>query len=330
MTKVLMLSLLVFCGTMANAQVLPAFGGSRSGTTGLQFLKLGPDARSNALAGSVVGEINDAAAAFWNPAGLVELDTQKIHIQTGNTQYFAGVSMNHATVIFQPEKYRSFGLSLMNMRSPEMAVTTEFMPKGTGQSYSVNDLMLAFTYSQVLTDNFRFGVGLKYANENIAGIVSQAGLFDFGFQYKIGVRDLMFGVAISNFGFNVNPAGEITLVNLRSSQVIDEFEEVSVPASFKMGFSATALEKGKHHVKTNLQLNHPTDNQESISFGVEYSRNRLLFVRGGYSLGTQGAYPTFGLGVDLQRRFGDLGLDYAFIAKNNLGFNQQFTLSISI
>ena len=330
MAKVLLLSVLFLCSAVVDAQVLPAFGGSRSGTTGLQFLKLGPDARSNALAGSVVGEINDGAAAFWNPAGLVEMDTQKIHIQTGNTQYFAGVSMNHAAVIFQPVSYRSFGFSLMNMRSPEMVVTTEFMPKGTGQSYLVNDLMLAFTYSQVLTDNFRFGVGLKYANENIAGIVSQAGLFDFGFQYKIGIRDLMFGVAISNFGFNVNPQGEISLVNLRSTDIVDEFEEVSVPASFKMGFSGTAFEKGIHHIKANLQLNHPTDNQESVSMGLEYSRNKLLFVRGGYALGQDGNYPTFGIGLDLPRRFGELGFDYAFIAKNNLGFSQQFTLSIAI
>lgn len=330
MTKVWLVATLMAVSALAQAQVLPAFGGSRSGTTGLQFLKLGPDARSNALAGSVVGEINDAAAAFWNPAGLVELDTQKFHIQTGNTQYFAGVTMNHAAVVFQPRSYRSFGLSLLNMRSPEMPVTTEFMPKGTGQTYLVNDLMLAFTYSQVLTDNFRFGVALKYANENIAGVVSQAGLFDFGFQYKIGIRDLMFGVAISNFGFNVNPQGEISLISLRAPEVANEFEEVAVPASFKMGFSATAFEKGKHHLKTNLQLNHPTDNQESVSVGAEYSRNDLLFVRTGYLIGTAGSYPTFGVGVDLPRRFGELGFDYAFIAKNNLGFSQQFTLSISL
>ncbi|MGB0432657.1 MAG: PorV/PorQ family protein, partial [Bacteroidia bacterium] len=229
--------LLLFFTAQLNAQILPAFGGSRSGTTGMQFLKIGPDARSNALAGSVVGEVNDAASIFWNPAGAVELDSQKLHIQTGNVQYFGGIGLNHGVLVYQPEKFKSFSVGVMNFRSPEMDITTEFMPQGTGQTYALNDLMLALSYSQVLTDNFRFGISLKYANENIMGVVSQAGLFDFGFQYRVGVKDLMFGVAISNFGFNVNPQGEIELITLNGLVSVNQFEEIAVPASFKMGFS---------------------------------------------------------------------------------------------
>lgn len=33
----------------ANAQILPSFGDSRSGSTGMQFLKISPDARSMSL-----------------------------------------------------------------------------------------------------------------------------------------------------------------------------------------------------------------------------------------------------------------------------------------
>jgi len=316
--------------TQANAQILPAFGGSRSGTTGMQFLKIGPDARSNALAGSVVGEINTASAIFWNPAGMVELDSQNIHIQTGNVQYFGGVGLNFGSVALQKDRYRSLGFAVMNLRSPEMPVTTEFMPNGTGQTFAVNDVMLALSYSQVLTDNFRFGVTLKYANENIAGIVTQAGLFDFGFQYKVGLKDLMFGVAISNFGFNATPNGEIEIIGLGSYKKVDQFEEVAVPASFKMGFSGGLYNKGKHYVKACLQLNHPTDNQESIAMGLEYARNKLLFLRTGYLLGFQGTYPSFGGGINLPRRFGVLRFDYAFIARKSLGYNQQLTIGVSL
>jgi len=326
---VLLVGLMV--ATTGFAQLLPAFGGSRSGTTGLQFLKLGPDARSNALAGAVVGEINDEAAVFWNPAGIVELDTQKLHIQTGHTAYFAGVGINHASVVYQPERFRSFGIGLMNMRSPEMPVTTEFMPLGTGQTFSVNDLLVSFSYAQVLTENFRFGATLKYANENIAGVVAQAGLIDFGFQYEVGVRDLMFGVAISNFGFNVTPGGEIGLVGISGNETtIDNFEEFSVPASFKMGFSGTAYEKGMHKVRALLQLNHPTDNQESLALAFEYSRNGILYLRTGYALGQAGTYPSLGGGINLYRRFGNLRIDYAFLAKNSMGISQQVTLAASI
>lgn len=297
----------------------------------MQFLKLGPDARSNALSGAVVGEINDEAAIFWNPAGIVELDTQKFHLQTGHTAYFAQTDINHAAVVFQPEEFRSFGFGIMNMRSPEMPVTTEFMPLGTGQTFSVNDLLLSFSYAQVLTENFRFGASLKYANENIAGVVAQAGLVDFGFQYKVGVKDLMFGVAISNFGFNVDPQGEINLVGFgTNSQSVTNFEELSVPASFKMGFSGTAYKRNGHHLMALAQLNHPTDNQESLALAFEYSRNSLLFLRTGYALGITGNFPTFGGGINLRRRFGNLRIDYAMVGRNSMGVSQQITLAASV
>lgn len=314
----------------SQAQILPAFGGSRSGTTGLQFLKIGPDARSNALSGSVTGEINSAAAIFWNPAGLVELDSQHFHVQTGNVQYFGGSSINHGSMVYQPDQLKSFGLAIMNMRTSDMKVTTEFMPNGTGQTFAVNDLMIGASFAQALTENFRYGVTLKYANENIAGVVTQAGLFDFGFQYKVGIKDLMFGVVISNFGFNVKPTGEIDLIGLKALTKVDKFNSMAVPASFRMGFSGTLIRKNSQSLKGFLQLNHPTDNQETIATGLEYNRNNVLFLRTGYLIGFSGTYPTFGGGINLLRRFGNLRFDYAFIARKSLGFNQQITLGISI
>lgn len=311
------------------SQILPSFGGSRSGTAGMQFLKLGPDARSNAMAGSVVGNANDASAVFWNPAGAVELDTQRFHLQTGHTQYFGGINMNHGAFIWQPEKYRSFGFAIMNLQSPEMDVTTEFMPFGTGQTYFVNDLLMAFTYSQVLTDNFRFGVALKYANENIAGVVTQSGLFDFGFQYQIDVRDIMFGVTVSNFGVNVRPEGNVELITFQGRDTVSQFEEIAVPATFRLGFSGNIFKRKKSSLITTLQLNHPTDNRETVSWGFEYAFKELLFVRTGYWFGQRGAYPTFGMGVNLQRRFGRLSFDYAFVARQALGAMHQLTLGIS-
>ena len=53
-----------------QAQVLPAFGATRAGTTGMQFLKIGPDARSAGLSGNFVALVNDVSAVYWNPTGL--------------------------------------------------------------------------------------------------------------------------------------------------------------------------------------------------------------------------------------------------------------------
>jgi hypothetical protein len=296
----------------------------------MQFLKASPDPRSNSLAGSVVGETNAAASIFWNPSGTVILDSQRIHVQTGNTQYFAGVTANHAAVVYQTNDLRSFGVGLFNMRSADMAVTTEFLPQGTGQTFGVNDLVLAFSYAQMLTDYFSFGLVAKYAEDNIAGVVTRAGLVDLGFQYQIGFRDISFGVGIANFGFNATPTGEIELVGIHQVATRTDFEEISVPATFKMGLSGNLLKRNANILKANLQLNHPTDNRESLSVGFEYARKGMLFVRSGYLLGHDGTYPTFGTGVRLMRRFGYLEVDYAFVARQSLGYSHQLGLGFSI
>ncbi|NBV04892.1 MAG: hypothetical protein EBS08_04425, partial [Cytophagia bacterium] len=45
--------------TVAEAQWLPAFGRSRIGTAGFQFLKIQPDARSAAMAGNAINLVNE-------------------------------------------------------------------------------------------------------------------------------------------------------------------------------------------------------------------------------------------------------------------------------
>ena len=97
--------LIVFANSLLSsvAQILPTFGNSRSGTSGMQFLKVWPDARSGALGGAVTAIVNDPSAAYWNPAGLVKGDTGKfkylppdilqIPINIGFRQYLIGANM---------------------------------------------------------------------------------------------------------------------------------------------------------------------------------------------------------------------------------------------
>ena len=315
---------------IVSAQILPSFGSSRSGTTGMQFLKLGPDAASNGAAGTVVGHVKDASAAFWNPSGICVSDSQKLRFQVGQSRYFANMNLSHAALIFQNKRHAAFGLSIMSLNSPEMDVTTEFMPMGTGEKFGVSNLLVGFSYAQYLLDNFKFGLTVKYANENIAGVVSHNGLFDFGFQYLVGLRDVSFGVAISNFGFNVRPNGEVTITTLNAERQIDEFNEIAVPATFKLGATGTVIKKDKHWLMASLQLNHPTDNKESFAIGANYSYKELLFLRTGYQFGVQGLYPSCGFGLKLQRYFGDIQLDYSYTTRNILGSLHQVTLGFSL
>ena len=79
------------------------------------------------------------------------------------------------------------------------------------------------------------------------------------------------------------------------------------------------------------QLNHPTDNNESYNFGVEYQWHQLLHVRTGYQFGVDENYlPSFGLGLLVKRKFGNIRFDYGFQAKKLLGVIHRITLTADI
>ncbi|MFM7587300.1 MAG: PorV/PorQ family protein [Bacteroidota bacterium] len=314
-----------------RAQVLPAFGATRAGTTGMQFLKIGPDARSAGLSGNFVALVNDVSAVYWNPAGLALLDTQRYHFQMGQTQYWADIGISYLSAVRRFSGGSAIGLSVVGLNSGEMPVTTEFQPFGTGETFTANSSLVGLTYAQSLTDMFSFGISAKWARENLAGVVTQNLLTDFGFAYQIGLRNATLAVCVSNFGVNVRPDGSLQRLRLTGRDTLTEFEEISVPALFRVGLAFDVLNQESHRIRAAVQLNHPTDNRETLGLGGEYAYKKLLFARMGYELGVDEALlPSFGVGFVLPRRFGALRLDYGFNNKTRLGSVHRFTLGIAL
>jgi hypothetical protein len=334
MTRVIVASVvlvLLLMPVSVRAQVLPAFGATRAGTTGMQFLKIGPDARSAGLSGNFVAMVNDVSAVYWNPAGLALLDTQRYHVQMGQTQYWADIGISYLSAVRRFSGGSALGLSVVGLNSGEMPVTTEFQPFGTGETFTANSSLVGLTYAQSLTDMFSFGISAKWARENLAGVVTQNLLTDFGFAYQIGLRNATLAVCVSNFGVNVRPDGSLQRLRLTGQDTLTEFEEISVPALFRVGLAFDVLDQESHRIRGSIQLNHPTDNRETLGLGGEYAYRNLLFARMGYELGVDEALlPSFGVGFVLPRRFGALRLDYGFNNKTRLGSVHRFTLGLAL
>ncbi|MEX0968187.1 MAG: PorV/PorQ family protein [Bacteroidia bacterium] len=327
----IMLTLLAWLGFDAAAQILPSFGDSRTGTTGMQFLKIAPDARSAGMAGSFTAVADDVSALYWNPAGLIHADSRTYALQFGHTQYFADINLNYAAATFTRNNVHYFGVSLISLSTPEMKVTTEFQPEGTGETFEAANLALALTFAQRLTDNFSFGLTGKYAYEGIAGISAHSGLFDFGFRYDLNLRNTRFAATVSNFGFNVDPEGEITLQTLNGPEVVDDFDKMAVPAIFRLGVATEAIQQEQWRIVISGQLNHPTDNNETFGIGSEFDFRQRLFARAGYEFGVDEAgIPAFGFGLKLQRRFGNIKVDYGFNNKVIIGTIHRITLGLGL
>jgi Type IX secretion system protein PorV len=316
---------------LGKAQLLPSFGDSRIGTTGFQFLKIAPDARSVGMATSYIAVVNDVSAVYWNPAGLTKTDTFDFNVMAGHTAYYGNTTLNHLAASYKigTESYLGFGLVYFN--SGIMDVTTEYMPFGTGQTFRAVDVALGLSFAQALTESFSFGATAKYVFEGIAGININTVVFDFGFQYDVGLANTRFAVSMNNFGFNATPQGTIEVDKGNGPETVDNFEQVSTPSVFRLGIAWDPIKKDKNLLTLSAQLNHPTDNNETLGIGTEYVWNNLLFLRAGYLIGEdETGLPYFGFGLKLKRRFGALLFDYGFNNKSRLGIAHKFSIGVSL
>ncbi|HYG14513.1 MAG TPA: PorV/PorQ family protein [Bacteroidia bacterium] len=330
--KRLLLIASLFATVAVQAQVLPSFGNSRTGTTGMQFLKIAPDARSTGMAGSFISVTSDLSSLYWNPAGLSRIDTADYHVQLGHTLYFGGINMSWGAFGMRTGGQSFFGLNVMSLNVGEMEETTEFQPTGTGRTFSPSNLVIGATYSRILTRNFSFGVTGKYAREGMAGVAVNNVMFDLGLDYLIqDVRNLRFAVTLTNFGINVEPSGKVQVLKINGEEEVTSFQNISVPTTFRLGASIDAVNKGNHVLRTSLQLNHPADNNETMAIGLEYVLKRILFVRTGYEFGQdEKGFPPIGVGYMLPRRFGRFTIDYSLNNKARLGNIHRLTLGLRL
>ncbi len=313
------------------AQLFPKYGDSRSGTTGFQFLKIAPDARSVGMGEAFTAVANDLSAVYWNPAGLTKLDTSNIHAQVGQTNYFSNINMQHIVVAKKIRPSVFLAAQLEYLSTGYMNVSTEFAPTGNGQQFNFSDLSAGVTLAKALTDNFSFGFNLKYIREGIATVYTQNVVADFGFQYDIGKGNTRFAVGVSNFGSPTSPGGSLTKLTFGGDSTYKSFEKINVPSIFRLGVATDVVKKNNQILTIAAQLNHPTDNNESFNFGAEYGWHKLLYARTGYQFGTDENYlPSFGVGLAIKRKFGNIRFDYGFQAKKLLGVIHRVTLTVDL
>lgn len=329
----MMLSALLI-GQRSVSQLLPDLGGQRTGISSLQFLKIGVGARGCGMGESMVAVADDISSLYWNPAGLV-LDPDN-GIMVAHSGWLVDMQHDFLGASYHVTPDDVLGLSVISLRTDDMPVTTETQPFGTGAYFHYSDLGIGATYARRMTSQFSFGVTARYVEEDLATLKIQTVLFDLGTHYSTGLGSLRLGVSVTNFGSDVAPHGEATLLD---GSTVSSFQSYSPPTQFKFGLAFEPYQDDDQHITTSVQLNHPNDNAEDFRFGAEYAWSGWIRFRVGLRRSIGDAWfdksqrsaddYSFGVGVASPLAFSNVALDYSFTNFNVLGAVHRLSCSMT-
>lgn len=315
-----------------------------------EFLTIGVGARAQALGNSTVASSTDIFSTYWNPAGLVDVDSTTgliagaMHAEqfAGNTKFdYLGISLPIAS------GGRRFGVSLIRQGTDDVPNTLNLIePDGTVNYdnvtlFSVADYAMLFSYAQPtqwLKGRVSVGGNLKIIRRIIGDFSKAWGVgADIGLRYADGPfrAGLVLRDATSTFSSwktELTDAQLATLQQTGNTLPDASGSEVARPtllpsATYRFGFGrfgfapeATALITfdGKRNAivqSDNISMD--------LAAGLELDFQQKVFARFGVDqfqyirpLGEEEKLsPRFALGLGVQlKRF---SLDYAFSNPGN-------------
>ncbi len=321
---------------MASGQVFPEFGGERTGISIVSALKIGVGARSAGMGETFVAIADDASALYWNPAGITQFKTNQALF--GYTRWFGGLTHQSANAIYHLDEQNAVGVGMSMLGVGLIPVTTEFQPRGTGETFRLQDVNLGLTYSRQFTEQFSAGITLHYVHEDLGKASLGGVLFDAGTYYRTGLGSSRFAVAVSNFGGKIRPSGTVSTVGSLpdfNGGTQSSFQSFDPPINFRIGFAMEPILEENYRLTVALQLNHPNDNTENYCIGSEYFTKFIgnfpaeVSLRAGWKINAGQENLSFGAGafLPISEPFG-ISLDYSYSQFKTLGAVQRFSVGL--
>lgn len=325
MKKLLIILFICLLSFETKAQLFPTLGGQRAGISAVQFLKIGVSSRAASMGDAFVAVANDVSALYWNPAGLTQAPADQVMFS--HNEWLTDIKHDFVGGLYHLSSNDAVGVALTSLHMKEMPVTTETQPFGTGEYFTFGDVAVAVSYSRKMTEQFSFGGTVRYVEETLDKLKMRGVMIDLGTYYWTGLGSSRFAVTVSNFGNNMAPDGDVVLFGGRKKS---EWQSFSPPTMFRIGFAFEPYQSEDQMVTTSVQLNHPNDNSENVSTGIEYKWKNIFFLRGGYRFNVEEQNYSLGAGVRMPLRVADVTFDYAFSNFTRLGSAHRFSLILGL
>ncbi len=310
------------------------------GTSSAAFLEIGVGAYSQSMGGAFTAIANDVTALYWNPAGITQLN--KLALSVNYTEWLAGTAHEYFGVVIPFPGRFSVGFSVNALNYVDkQPVRTIQLPDGTGEYYSASDMAMAATVAATITDKFSFGLTGKYILQQLWHESASAMAIDVGVLYKTRIEGLQIGTTIANYGSEMKLSGrdlrraydadEAHYSNDRLN-VIFETDQFPLPLLFRFGVAYSFTLMNYHQFTLATDLNHPSNNVESLDLGLEWNFRQLIVARVGYnSLFDDSRENGLSMGFGLTPSLGNstnIGFNYAWSEWGLLGNVQRFSIEL--
>lgn len=296
--------------------------------TGFQFLSVVSDARAAAMAEAMTSLQIGSGAMFFNPAGMAEM-TGFIDGTASLNKWIADIRHNTFSLALRPAEgnYGVFGLSAQTVDYGEFYGTiVSESDKGyedTG-TFELNAIALGVGYAKQLTDRFSIGGQVRWVQQDLGGSSIAVNIrpdpsdstgvnrladtssvenklsplvFDFGTQFRTGIKSLVFGMSVRNFSKEVKYAEE----------------GFQAPLVFNLGISMNVMDLMNagsldQSLRVSIDATHFRDHPEQIKVGLEYQLMKIFSLRGGYVANNYEDGFSFGAGLS----HSGVTFDYAY------------------
>jgi hypothetical protein len=316
--------LLVVAVILLVASTAPA---QKVGSTAMQFLHVMPSARGTAMGDAYSVLATGSDAIFWNPAGCADISVQEFSSTYVN--WIFDTRQGAISYARPMGSIGSLGVQLQYVDFGEFEETSSLPPYiknpdepgATGRTFRPFSYLLGLTYARNLTDRFSTGLSVKYAHESLfngSPVVAQVSqgvyetvntwatgvLFDFGIRYTTGYRSVQLGVAVQNFGADIQYAKESNPAPLLFRFGI---------AGDLIGPDALLISGEKDNtLRLAFDLFQPNDYTQQEHLGMEYVYGGTFAVRAGYKFNYDSEGFTAGAGIQQPVGPIKLALDYSY------------------
>ncbi|HDR03942.1 MAG TPA: PorV/PorQ family protein [Candidatus Marinimicrobia bacterium] len=304
------------------------------------FLGIGVGAKGLSQGSSMVARASDAAAIYWNPGAIAQLDKNTVTFSA--TKWLVDTEINYGALVFKPTRQDAIGVSFFNLNYGEEEVTTEYLQEGAGEYWDANDFNLTLNYARMLTDRFSIGGAVKFLQQNIWHEKASTVAVDVGILFKTQLNGLNIGMSIANYGSDMEMNGpdlyrriDIDPDNLGHNETLVarmKTEAYPLPLLFRIGLAYEKSMGALGTIALSTDAVVPSDNMESINVGAEWRVMNVLALRAGYkALGDDDTIEglTLGGGLILQRGINGISLDYSFQEFKHFENVQTFGVSLT-